>query len=1747
MPQDASFLKLLIDNMGLGDGPPSDPWAQPDVPPNAPADWLNTASKNIATTLNSAADAILPQATRALSTQLARGPAQSSDLLDPVLGKVTPIIGAVAEAMWPWEGVPQFPGNNIKPVELGGGFIEAALNAYPPVSAIPAATGRLAKAASAAGASALLESAPSTVRQLLAGAGKGAIAGAAAKQRDEPGADIPSTIGAAAEGALLGGSQARLGRGDASRVAQMAVDELAHRGAGPVAGGNIADTWFSALAKAVEQLPELIKSTPERILPEQRIPGKKIYHPKTGALLKDIPDTVLPGKTIPAETAAARIRAMLSGQNPREMQQVKLDEWLSQQPGDIKRSELLDMVQQGQAKFDEDILGGKPYTDASRAYDALRAQIREFDNAHPAARFGGPGPGYDTISELLAKHDELWDKLSNSKPMYESVTIPGGTNYREMLIKLPEPDNKLDRLSPDDQRRYNWLIHRDNAAGLNTQESEELADLENRHNFISAHFGGEPNLLAHIRMDDRVVDNKRTLFVQEIQSDWHAEGSRHGYGGLTELPQGYTVKRRPGGIRPVYDVLDPKGDVYVIGLSDPDDAKAIALDELNRARVPDAPFKQTWPKLAVQRILRYAADEGYDAIAFPATHEAVGEVEQWPKGYERSQDVAGIVRRYTDEIPKLLRQITGTEPTQDWSGKTNIIPITPQLRATLQQGQAMPYAIAGFSQDEEGNWQFDPTKAAMGVAFGAGIKKIDTSKMSITRQKVLGMYQEIPGIVDPGIRAKVGKTLTSIDRALWDPRVGLKQVQELVAKEQGGLLNSNQLAYFDAKRNPDMAAAMLVQEGLKKPIVRYMGEEGSLLLAEYLTYWDNIDVAKAMGKQAKEAVLAKDITHIAGTANLKRARQRVAYWQTQVKLGKITNAPRRLKLAQTTLRKAQAKYDVAKTAAEQKRAAKAAAKGTEVEQNRKFSTDISIADSEQAIAEFEATTDPAMMAKIRIGQQRMQALIEQVRQFAFDTELWPAPLVDNLRQEYPHYIPTRIIDYMGDGAPGTKSGDSISVRDQGIRANTLEGTSRIRENPIVSTERMIYQIYALGFRNQVFNELRNLRDASQTLRQEMLVLRTDVHDATKMKPGETFTVGPGMEKVTGFDHGKKLELVMPTDVAQTLAMISTIPKDLQSITKAMMVYKMLLTSRNPSFLPVNLARDMSTTLVGETIRSGGVKHLPEVAAEIIRLLPDVFAGITTGTFEGPRLREALSEGAGMGGFFSHQPDFISYLGLPSSMADRESQIATRAEQRIHDLAGYEFWGIRTEDGLLQVIKDLATMRPVQAAGERLEYAARLPGYTLARSRGEPKAIAVNNMRTASGVDFNELGTLSKFLNVLIPFFNPAMQSAKFGYRRIVEQTEAGRLSARAINYTVDTSNPNMYVAHSTGINPRWKAVLTGLTTLVTPTILAEVWNRRNPESSAAYDDIPDDIKDRGLVFILPGTQTDRRGNIRPNTIFIPTGQLSSILIATRTALGAVYEAPGRTWDDIAGGIFASLSPINSLTDTAMFPFVSTIAQLGLDKNAYTRRNIKSVAADENASPVAKAIAAGTGKVPGVRDILGRPSQVEFAMRDAGGGLGKGISDTSSLIRGGTTMPEGIPGLGMLTKPIIRHDIGGNLNRAQDQRLGGLSDIDFVNLGIPVPGEVGTDIRDVPLTTKERTRYQQLFNRNMQPVLSAIRKAKPPLSTTQRNTITNAIKIARDRARDEVYRTISSAERTRRKQQQQGQLDIRGTLKSIIGR
>ena len=195
---------------------------------------------------------------------------------------------------------------------------------------------------------------------------------------------------------------------------------------------------------------------------------------------------------------------------------------------------------------------------------------------------------------------------------------------------------------------------RTNAALRQALNVEHKAIIAAKHaeGYVSPHWG-ERNVLAHIRFDDRTGPNgEKILHINEVQSDWHQTGRKAGY--LQKGAMAHADKLRGARLRASSAVAaneDLGFDSTTQALNaivshedwkdrwgDMDAGSIQAIEEYRRLRllsdaqttnpagwavvnqgpeaVPDAPFKTSWPELAMKRMLRYAVEHGYDKLSW---------------------------------------------------------------------------------------------------------------------------------------------------------------------------------------------------------------------------------------------------------------------------------------------------------------------------------------------------------------------------------------------------------------------------------------------------------------------------------------------------------------------------------------------------------------------------------------------------------------------------------------------------------------------------------------------------------------------------------------------------------------------------------------------------------------------------------------------------------------------------------------------------------------------------------------------------------------------------------------------------------------------------------------------------------------------------------------------------------------------------------------------------------------------------
>ena len=182
-----------------------------------------------------------------------------------------------------------------------------------------------------------------------------------------------------------------------------------------------------------------------------------------------------------------------------------------------------------------------------------RAEVREFLDQNQVR-----------VQEVVK--DNFLDEAN--APKFGAYVEPGGKFYKELILTLPTEAatrrQRLDQL----QEQYQTANTPEERARIE-QEFNAIADQPQtaRDTFHGSHYD-EPNILAHVRFNERTdSDGERILHLEEVQSDWHQQGRSKGYQG-------------EGG------------------------------------PIPEAPFKKTWHELTLRRMLRYAAEQGFDRVTW---------------------------------------------------------------------------------------------------------------------------------------------------------------------------------------------------------------------------------------------------------------------------------------------------------------------------------------------------------------------------------------------------------------------------------------------------------------------------------------------------------------------------------------------------------------------------------------------------------------------------------------------------------------------------------------------------------------------------------------------------------------------------------------------------------------------------------------------------------------------------------------------------------------------------------------------------------------------------------------------------------------------------------------------------------------------------------------------------------------------------------------------------------------------------
>jgi len=302
------------------------------------------------------------------------------------------------------------------------------------------------------------------------------------------------------------------------------------------------------------------------------------------------------------------------GVKPAEIQHRKLEQ-IEEMPKMTKEQFLAELEKRPPADVSENVL--EPVT-------------LKMKNDVAEEMFPGRNDYTDYVDLNASQRQAVDEAIESRKAQYRQYTIPKGENYREILLQLP---------SFMDEERLMYLDAKKRHGGLHPELAREYERLKAEKEsfqpeYLSRHWQGNPNVLAHMRVSDRMTpEGKKILHVEEIQSDWHQEGRNKGYK-TNESTQDIEALAK-----------EDMDKFYGRGKGDMSDEEWKALGDrvegwhkkINQSvqGVPDAPFKKNWHELAMKRLINYAAENGYDSVAItPGVEQA--------KRYDLSKHVSEI-------------------------------------------------------------------------------------------------------------------------------------------------------------------------------------------------------------------------------------------------------------------------------------------------------------------------------------------------------------------------------------------------------------------------------------------------------------------------------------------------------------------------------------------------------------------------------------------------------------------------------------------------------------------------------------------------------------------------------------------------------------------------------------------------------------------------------------------------------------------------------------------------------------------------------------------------------------------------------------------------------------------------------------------------------------------------------------------------------------------------------------------------
>ena len=369
----------------------------------------------------------------------------------------------------------------------------------------------------------------------------------------------------------------------------------------------------------------------------------------------------------------------------------------------------------------ERLFGGKAEKDLDERASNIELEMERED------------PRYSDYSRAAREQAER-EFGYDPKTQYHDYQMPGGNNYREVLLKTQvKKPSAYDYKEPADYDR--------DMRAFNARGHEDYA---------TPHWKGEPNVLAHLRLSDRRgPNNEKLLHVEEVQSDWHQAGREKGY----KLPPEQTAPMDSEYRSLVHKNADARSAGREPEPKDVERARQLEaeLAKADSTNIPDAPHKKSWHELAMKHVLGEAARKGYHGIVITPGEEQA-------KRYNMAKHVSDI--HYDPRHKQLIatghqgesiNKIAEPHELPNYVGKDVAEKL---LQTPLAQGL---HKLSGLDLESGGEGMkgfYDKIIPdylnKLGKPHGAKVGKMPIAKRNVTEDEVINAF---PGGVTDAMRA----------------------------------------------------------------------------------------------------------------------------------------------------------------------------------------------------------------------------------------------------------------------------------------------------------------------------------------------------------------------------------------------------------------------------------------------------------------------------------------------------------------------------------------------------------------------------------------------------------------------------------------------------------------------------------------------------------------------------------------------------------------------------------------------------------------------------------------------------------------------------------------------------------------------------------------------------------------------------------------------------------------------------------